>query len=128
MRLFEIDGSKKLDKPTPTVKDIVAKFNVDYKYVMMQLQKGIQIELEHTSDITTAKEIALDHLGERPDYYERISKVEEHRKGIRAIKYNKKPKKYIEPIKPKSPEKPATSEGFTTLEIAIMAGGHALER
>jgi hypothetical protein len=78
MRLFEIDGSKKLDKPTPTVKDIVAKFNVDYKYVMMQLQKGIQIELEHTSDITTAKEIALDHLGERPDYYERISKVEEH--------------------------------------------------
>jgi hypothetical protein len=128
MRLFEFDGTKKLDKPTPTIQGVMDKHSVGYQYVMMQLQKGIQIELEHTSDITIAKEIALDHLGERPDYYERLSKVEEHRKGIRAIKYNKKPKKYIEPTKPKSPEKPVTSEGFTTLEIAIMEGGHALER
>ena len=60
--------------------------------VLSQLQQGIRVELEHTSDFATAKEIALDHLGERPDYYEQLAKIEEHKKGVRARKYNKKPK------------------------------------
>jgi len=34
-----------------------------------QLRLGIQTELEHTSDPDIAKEIALDHLAERADYY-----------------------------------------------------------
>ncbi len=34
-----------------------------------QLRMGIQTELEHTSDPELAKEIAIDHLAERPDYY-----------------------------------------------------------
>ena len=128
MRLFEFDGTpKELDKPTPTINDIMDKFGVGYKYIMSQLQQGIKIELEHTSDIATAKEIALDHLGERPDYYERLKKVEEHKKGFRARKYNKKPKKFIEPIKPKKPEKATTPEGFTPLQIAVMEGGHSLD-
>lgn len=125
MRLVEFDGTpSKLNKLTPSVNDIMDKHGVGYKYVMAQLQKGIQVELEHTSDITTAKEIALDHLGERPDYYEQLAKIEEHKKGRKAIKYNKKPKKFIEPIKPQG----ATAEDlFTPLELAVMEGGHSLE-
>ena len=127
MRLFEFDGTPKdLNKPTPTINDIIDKHGVGYKYVMAQLQQGIRVELEHTSDIATAKEIALDHLGERPDYYEQLAKIEEHKKGVRARKYNKKPKKFIEPIKPKKPEKAATPESFTPMERAIMEGGHEL--
>jgi hypothetical protein len=34
----------------------------------------------------------------------------EHKKGIRAKKYNKKPKKFIEPIKPKKAESPQTTK------------------
>ena len=34
-----------------------------------QLAIGIQVELEHTGDLATATEIALDHLAERDDYY-----------------------------------------------------------
>lgn len=99
-----MEGGHSLNKPTPSINDLMKKHNVGYKYLMVQLQQGIKIELEHTSDIATAKEIALDHLSERPDYYEQLKKVEEHKKGVRAKKYTKKPKKYIEPIKPKAPE------------------------
>ena len=35
-----------------------------------ELKKGLQTELEHTSDPTIALEICLDHLlGENPNYY-----------------------------------------------------------
>jgi hypothetical protein len=41
-----------------------------------QLNKGIEVEQEHTSDPTTAKKIALDHLIELPDYYTRLEQME----------------------------------------------------
>lgn len=41
-----------------------------------QLEQGIQVETEHTSDPTTAKKIALDHLTEIPDYYTRLAQME----------------------------------------------------
>jgi hypothetical protein len=34
-----------------------------------QLEKGIEVEMEHTDDSEKAKEIALDHLSENPKYY-----------------------------------------------------------
>ena len=79
MRLFEFDGTpNELNKPTPTINDIIEKHGVGYKYVMSQLQQGIRVELEHTSDFATAKEIALDHLGEFPDYYDRLARAEKN--------------------------------------------------
>jgi tRNA nucleotidyltransferase/poly(A) polymerase/2'-5' RNA ligase len=41
-----------------------------------QLQLGIEVESEHTSDRELAQEIALDHLSEMPDYYTRLRKME----------------------------------------------------
>lgn len=41
-----------------------------------QLQKGISVELEHTSDRRVAEKIARDHLAEIPDYYTRLNKLE----------------------------------------------------
>ncbi len=41
-----------------------------------QLKKGIKIELEHTNDEDVAKEIAMDHLAEDPEYYTKLSKIE----------------------------------------------------
>jgi len=35
----------------------------------MQLNAGIRVEMEHTNDPKKAREIALDHLIEKPDYY-----------------------------------------------------------
>lgn len=40
------------------------------------LQKGVKVELEHTSSKTMAKEITMDHLTEDPKYYEKLDKME----------------------------------------------------
>lgn len=41
-----------------------------------QLQAGIQVEMEHTSDRSIAQEIAMDHLTEDPDYYKKLKRIE----------------------------------------------------
>lgn len=73
MRLDEIDL---MGRRSPKFDEIRAKFNVSYKDLVVQLAQGIKIEKEHTGDIALAREIALDHLGEYPDYYDRLAKAE----------------------------------------------------
>lgn len=71
MKIYEVTASQ-LDQPTPTPKELAKKYNVGVEEVMQQLKKGIKVELEHTTDPAVAKEIALDHLGEKLDYYETL--------------------------------------------------------
>ena len=49
-----------------------------------QVKKGIDVELEHTTDKTVAEKIAKDHLCEIPDYYDRLEKMEKEA-GINEI-------------------------------------------
>jgi len=42
-----------------------------------ELRKGMTVELEHTKDSSLAKEIALDHLTESPDYYTKLETIED---------------------------------------------------
>jgi hypothetical protein len=76
MELAVMEGGHSLDKPTPSLAAISKKTGVGYKTLLLQVQKGIRVELEHTSDFKVAKEIALDHIAEFPDYYDRLEKVE----------------------------------------------------
>ena len=39
-----------------------------------QLKVGTAVEKEHTSDPKAAKEIAIDHLTEDPEYYSKLIK------------------------------------------------------
>jgi hypothetical protein len=73
MRLDEIDL---IGKPTPEFNEIMKKHNISYDRLIQQLSKGIKVEQEHTADMALAREIALDHLDEFPDYYDRLEKVE----------------------------------------------------
>ena len=41
-----------------------------------ELDMGIKVEMEHTSNKELSKKIALDHLAEIPDYYTRLAKME----------------------------------------------------
>jgi hypothetical protein len=61
---------------TLSVKELAKKHDVSETKLHKQLNKGIEVELEHTTDKEKAKEIALDHLAEYPDYYDRLEKVE----------------------------------------------------
>jgi len=47
-----------------------------------QLEMGIEVEMEHTSDKSIAKEIAMDHLTEDPKYYSKLKKMEEDGRRI----------------------------------------------
>jgi hypothetical protein len=67
---------EQLDRPTPSAQEIIRKHGIDEKTFIGQLKKGIQVELEHTKDVRAAMEIAMDHLNERPDYYDMLAAVE----------------------------------------------------
>lgn len=42
-----------------------------------ELAEGIEHELEHANSVDIAKEIAMDHLAEMPDYYTKLEEMEE---------------------------------------------------
>jgi hypothetical protein len=65
-----------LNKKTGTVESIAKKHGVSVEQISQQLAKGIRVELEHTNHKDVAREIALDHLGEEPDYYDRLEQAE----------------------------------------------------
>jgi hypothetical protein len=69
-----------LDKETLTLDELSNKHNISIKKLKLQLKKGIKIEKEHTSDLNVAKEIALDHLKEFPDYYDKLETIENNKK------------------------------------------------
>ena len=76
-----IREGEKLSKPTPTVDDLSMDYDVSKETVLKQLDSGIKIELEHTNDREIAREIALDHLSEKLDYYELLAKFEKESMG-----------------------------------------------
>ena len=62
------------DKQTPD--SVAKKFNISIQKINKQLNMGKKVEQEHTRNPAIAKEIALDHLVEIPDYYTRLDKME----------------------------------------------------
>jgi len=48
----------------------------DIKHDPKQLEMGIKVEMEHTTNPIISRKIALDHLEEIPDYYTRLDKME----------------------------------------------------
>lgn len=59
-----------------SLNDIAKKFKVKISRLTKELNKGIEVENEHTKNKEKAREIAMDHLSEFPDYYERLEKME----------------------------------------------------
>jgi hypothetical protein len=59
-----------------TLNDIAKHHNISPQTLKNEFIKGYAIEREHTTDVDIAKEIALDHLYEDPNYYSKLSKIE----------------------------------------------------
>lgn len=59
-----------------SIEDIAAKHGVSVEDIESQIKLGVKVEQEHTSDVEEAKKIAMDHLVEFPDYYDRLVKME----------------------------------------------------
>lgn len=76
MKMNDILNDDLFGVKTPRPKQVADKHRVPLKSIMRQLRKGIEVEKEHTQDERLAREIALDHLWELPDYYDKLSKME----------------------------------------------------
>lgn len=78
-----------------TVEQIAKKHRLDVSFIQKQLDIGEPIEHEHTQDHELARNIALQHLDEIPDYYTRLKKMEadakKHHKKFKDVKENIKP-------------------------------------
>lgn len=59
-----------------TIEKIANKHNVDVDKIVDQLVKGLEVEMEHTSELNVAMEIAMDHVSEDPKYYDKLEKIE----------------------------------------------------
>ena len=68
-----IDGGQADDS---SVENIAECGNVTVEDIIEQLKLGANVELEHTDDPMKAIEIAMDHLAEIPDYYDRLDVME----------------------------------------------------
>ena len=61
---------------TYTPEQLAKKHGVSIEVINKQVDKGTRAEMEHTTDVNKAREIALDHILEMPDYYDRLEKME----------------------------------------------------
>lgn len=61
--------------------DIANYHKMPFADIKDQLDKGIEVELEHTNDKTIAKEIAKDHIYEDPKYYDKLKTIEKSEGG-----------------------------------------------
>lgn len=58
------------------IPDGLADQKPDSDFDAAQIEKGIQVETEHTTDREIAKKIAKDHLSEDSEYYVKLEKME----------------------------------------------------
>lgn len=65
-----------LNAKTRSPEQIAAKHGVSVEQINKSLKDGMKIEREHTKIPSAQREIALDHLWERPDYYNQLKKIE----------------------------------------------------
>jgi hypothetical protein len=70
-----------------TLNDIADKHGMSVDMLVAEFKKGIQTEMEHTTDREMAKEITMDHLFEDPQYYTKLATVEEYvdDKGVEHV-------------------------------------------
>lgn len=75
---------KKLKKDE--LKGGLADKNKPSDFDKKQLEMGIKVEMEHTDDKKLAREIAMDHLKEIPDYYTRLKDMEEEAEVSKSLR------------------------------------------
>lgn len=66
-----------LDAPVLSVAELAKKYKTTLAAVNTEIARGEKVEQEHTTDPKVARRIALAHLGERLDYYQQLSKIDE---------------------------------------------------
>ena len=67
-------------KGHPAIKEIAKKHKISINQVISQVKKGYSLEKEHTNNVDMAVDIAIQHVDEIPDYYDRLINMERQAK------------------------------------------------
>ena len=59
-----------------SIEDLANHQNTDIETLIKQMEKGVSIEMEHTTDLSVATEIAMDHIYEDLYYYDKLEDME----------------------------------------------------
>ena len=74
-----------IPKDAPSVEDIAKKHGVSVDEIENQLKIGMSIEAEHGKNKSSQREIAMDHLNEKPDYYKKLKKYVEETEQVNEM-------------------------------------------
>ena len=74
VQVDKIPGGVSTDK---TLNDFATKYNTTIDVIKQKIKDGVKVEMEHTTDVRIATEIAKDHIWEDLNYYTKLKKVEE---------------------------------------------------
>ena len=64
------------DVRTPGLAAIAKKWNLPVAHVAKLVEIGAKTEFEHNKNIAKARQVARDHIAERPDYYQKLKRME----------------------------------------------------
>lgn len=67
---------KNTDVRTPGIAAIAKKWNLPVAHVARLVDIGAKTEHEHNKNLSKARQVARDHIAERPDYYQKLKKME----------------------------------------------------
>lgn len=79
----KVNEEDELNKKTPSVESIAKKHGVSVSDAEDMIDNGTKVEMEHTKDKKVAREIAMDHIAEKPDYYKKLKKYVESTEMIK---------------------------------------------
>jgi hypothetical protein len=79
-----------------TIKGLAEKHDVSLKHIKNQLIKGTKVEMEHTDSKEKALEIAMDHVYEDADYYDKLETIHvDETEKLDEKKYSDKAQDFI---------------------------------
>lgn len=59
-----------------SLEDLAKHHDTDVQTIIEKMEEGVNVEMEHTSEMLVAFEIAMDHIYEDLDYYNKLEKIE----------------------------------------------------
>ena len=74
-------------------KQLAKMHDVSVQEIDAQVQKGVKVEMEHTDSEEIAHEIAMEHVYEDPEYYDKLESIETLDEKKKKKKKKSKPKK-----------------------------------
>jgi hypothetical protein len=74
-----------IPKDAPSVETVAKKHGVSVDEIKKQLKIGMSVEAEHGKNKGSEREIAMDHLNEKPDYYKKLKKYVEETEQVNEM-------------------------------------------